>query len=159
MSWTNEDGLTEKYGLERSAVLNQGVSATGEVIQTLRYKIDDATTIANTDTAVADPSAPFIPSGAHIVDATFIVTTAFTSGGSAVLDLGLKQSDGTNIDDDGIDAAVAVASLTDGAVITCDGADVGTVVGANNAFLMATYDTAAFTAGAGVLEVRFRIVE
>lgn len=159
MSWTNEDGLVVKFGTERSAVLNQGTSALNAGTQTLRFDITDATTLADTDTAAADPSAARIPANALITDAWFVVTTAFTSGGSAVLDLGLKQADGTNIDDDGIDAAVAVASLTDGAAINCDGADVGTQVGANDAYIMATFDTAAFTAGAGTLHVEYRIVE
>ena len=152
MAWTNEDGLVVEFGTERAAVQTQGVQSGKE--QILVYKIADATALADTDTAAADHDAPYLPAGAVIRDAIFIVDTAFTSGGSAVLDLGLKQAAGTNIDDDGIDAAVAVAALTANAGIESDGALVGTKL-ANDSYIMATYDTAAFTAGAGRLFVKY----
>jgi hypothetical protein len=88
------------------------------------------------------------------------VKTAFTSGGSAVLDIGLYTDDGdetsTALDDDGIDSAVAVASLGADVVISCDGAFIGVKnVGANKVYVVFTYDTAAFTAGVGVLRVKY----
>lgn len=160
MSWTNEDGLIVKFGTERSEVLNQGVTA-APVFRTLEYKIDDASELGDTDTAAADPSAAFIPNGSVITRAFFYVETVFTSGGSAVLDLGLKQADGTNIDDDGIDAAVALTALDAlGDTILCDGAVIadGNLTGQRltaDAYIMATYDTAAYTAGAGTLVVEY----
>ena len=153
MAWTNEDGLLVRFGEERAEVASDGVTSAEE--QLLVFKIGDATALADTDTAAEAGDRPFIPANAIIKEAFFVVDTAFTSGGSAVLDLGLKQANGTNIDDDGIDAAIAVAALTAGTVITSDGADVGTKVGANNAYPMATYDTAAFTAGAGRLFIKY----
>lgn len=96
----------------------------------------------------------FIPAGATVLEAHFIVDTAFTSGGSAVLDAGLKTADGATVnDDDGLITGEAVASLTAGAVIAADGAQIAKATA--NLYPTVTYDTAAFTAGAGRLRVKF----
>lgn len=153
MSWTNADGLTVLMHEEQGEVNNQGTSAVSHRKQAV-FHIDDATTLGDTDTAAAGPTDAFIPAGAIITDAFLVVDTQFTSGGAAVLDLGFKQAAGTNIDDDGIDAAVAVAGLTADAVVVSDGALVGTRL-ANDSYFMATYDTAAFTAGAGKVVVEY----
>lgn len=157
MSWTNEDGLTIRFNLERPETDRDGVSAEGVTSaeeKTFIYRITDATQLGDTDTAAVPGDVPYIPAGAVIKDAYLKVGTAFTSGGSAVLDLGFKQAAGTNIDDDGIDAAVAVAALTANTAITSDGALIGTRL-ANDSYIMATYDTAAFTAGDAVLVVKY----
>lgn len=150
-TWTNEDGLLVRFDLDRAAVTNDGVTEANE--RTLVFEILDATDVADTDTAAEAGDRPFLPAGAIIKDAIFVVDTAFTSGGSAVLDLGLKLANGTNTDDDGIDA-IAVAALTVNSVTECDGALVGTKITADH-FPMATYDTAAFTAGAGRLVIKY----
>ena len=62
-----------------------------------------------------------IPANAYITEATIRVLTAM-DGTSGTLTIGLEEADGTVIDVDGIDAAVAQAALTLGAVIVCDGA-------------------------------------
>lgn len=152
MAWNNKDGLLQRFGTERSAVRVDGRAPMNT--KTLVYKIADASALGDTDTAAPAADEAFLPNDAVITKATFIVTTAFTSGGSAVLDLGLKTSTGTNTDDDGIDAAVAVAALTADAVIECDGALVASKLAADG-YIMATYDTAAFTAGAGTLVVEY----
>lgn len=152
MSWTNFDGLLVRFGTEKGAVRVDGVQHVEKEV--LVYKIADATALGNTDTAAPVADEAYLPAGSIILKALFVVDTAFTSGGSAVLDLGLKQAAGTNIDDDGLDAAIAVASLTANAGINGDGALVGTKL-ANDSYIMATYDTAAFTAGAGRLIVEY----
>jgi len=152
MSWTNEDGLLVRFGTERGAVATDG--ATGAEEQVLIFEIADATALGDTDTAAEAGDRPYIPAGAIIRDALFVVDTAFTSGGSAVLDLGIKQADGTNVDDDGIDAAIAVASLTVRSGHESDGALIGTKM-QYDSYPMATYDTAAFTAGAGRLIIKY----
>lgn len=151
--WTNDDGLEVRFGLDRATQSPGGRTSAEEKV--LVYEVADATALGDTDTAAVAGDEPFIPAGAIIKDAYFVVDTAFTSAGVAVLDIGLKEADGTNIDDDGIDAAVALAALGADAVVNCDGADVGTRVGADNAYLMFTYDTAAFTAGAGKLVIKY----
>lgn len=153
MTWTNdinEDGLEVKFGQERSEVINQGITSGEEKV--FVYKVV-GTAVADTDTAPASGDAPFIPAGAFIKDAVFTVQTAFV-GATAVLDLGTKASDGTNVADDGIDSlAIGVIDADNDAVVS-DGALIGTVVAAD-AYIMATYDTAAFTAGEGTLVIKY----
>lgn len=150
--WTNSDGLEVRFGLDRTTEQPSGRTAGEE--KTLVWTLADATTLGDTDTAAVAGDEAFIPAGAIIKDAYFVVDTAFTSGGAAVLDLGLKQAAGTNIDDDGIDAAVALGALGANAVVACDGALVGTRM-ANDSYIMMTYDTAVYTAGAGKLVVKY----
>lgn len=152
MSWTNEDGLLVRYNLERSTVADDGVTADKQFVMT----VADATALADADTAAEAGDRPYLPAGATIESAYFQVDTAFTSGGAAVLDIGLKQADGTTIDDDGIDAAIAVAALTVRSVTASDGALVPSKL-QYDSYPTITYDTAAFTAGAGKLVINYRI--
>ena len=91
--------------------------------------------------------------------------TAFTSGGSATLDLGLMNDDGdgtySTLDDNGIDAALAVASLVADARVACNGAQVNTSPANSADATLPTvfsygYNTAAFTAGRGRLIIKWR---
>lgn len=101
-----------------------------------------------------DASQLLIPKGALITSAILFVTTAFTSSGSAVLNLGTETPAGGTVDADGIDA-IAVASLTAGAVIVCDGAQIG-VANKDNALQLSVDDaTATFTAGEARLVVTY----
>lgn len=151
--WSNDDGLEVRFGLDRTTEQPSGRTAGEEKV--LTWKLADATALGDTDTAAVAGDEAYVPAGAIIKDAYFVVDTAFTSGGSAVLDLGLKQAAGTNIDDDGIDAAIALTAIdADDDVIVCDGALIGTRL-ANDSYVMATYDTAAFTAGAGKLVIKY----
>lgn len=152
MAWTNEDGLQVRFDLEKAAVRSDGVTSGKE--RFLIVDIPDATAIADTDTAApTNLDEAFIPAGAYVTEAWTFVDTAFTSGGSAVLDIGLKQADGTNIDDDGIDSH-AVAALTVRTGIAADGALVPTKM-QYNSYVMLTRDTAAFTAGAGRVVIKY----
>lgn len=151
MSWTNFDGLLVRYNNERSAVRMDGGESVSK--QVFTYKVADATAITDTDTSAPAADEAYLPAGAIILSSRFVVDTTFT-GATAVLDIGLKKADGTNIDDDGLDAAIAVASLTANAGITGDGALVGTKL-AFDSYVMFGYDTAAFTAGAGRLIVEW----
>lgn len=151
--WRNDDGLTVQYGTRDD-------HKRARKVPTKSMYSEVAYVISGTDLEDAvgadDASIGFvIPAGAHITEAFLYVTTAFTSGGSAVLDIGVyKQSDGTAVDDDGIDSGVAVGSLTDNAEIDCDGALVNTTL-ANDSTIHASYDTAAFTAGQATLVIKY----
>lgn len=153
-TWTNEDGLLIRFDVEQGAVALDGSTSAKEV--TLEVAVADATTLTDADTAVEAGDRPFIPAGAVIKDAYFVVDTAFTSGGSAVLDLGLKEADGSTIDDDGLDAAIAVAALTVNSVTVGNGALVPSKT-AVDSYPTITYDTAAFTAGAGKLVIKYAV--
>lgn len=156
-TWTNDDGLVVGFGTRDTQNTQNGPYKTEGLVKEYVIKIHDATTLGDTDTAAMQGSEVPIPANAIIESAKLVVDTAFTSGGSAVLDVGVKAKAGTAIDDDGIDAAIAVGSLTAGAVIACDGALVGTTVGTADAYPYFSYDTAAFTAGAATLFIRARL--
>lgn len=94
-----------------------------------------------------------VPATARIKEATFHVITAFAGGTS--YDFGLDQPDGTVIDIDGIDAAVATAAINAvGETVIMDGALVGGTVdiGAADGQLTVVA-TGTFTAGKGRLRM------
>lgn len=157
MVWTNSDGLRVPFHRELGTTTKAGEFATpanGDQ-HVAEISISDLTTLA-TGAAVMDHFV-IIPAGARIEKVEIITTTAATSGGSAVLNVGLQRLDGsTEIDYDGLIAAAALAtfnavgetvSVTQGG--TGAGALVGTTIGATYpGKVTADYDTAAFTAGA-----------
>lgn len=163
MASLNADGLMVKYGTEQSAP-----SRGGEVGHTLDRVTEvivvgtevplTATTASATNIALTHGIE--IPNGAQIRKVEVVVETAFTSGGSAVLNVGLVRADrSTELDFDGIIAALPVASmnaagettsLINGA--TYAGALVGTIL-TNKGIVTLDYDTAAFTAGKGIVRI------
>lgn len=152
MVWTNDDGMGVLMHAEQGQVVDSGVTNTKR--QMAVFTIEDATTLADADTDQVGPTEAPIPAGAVILNAWIVVDAAFTSGGAAVLDVGTKAAAGTTIDDDGIDAAVALAALGADDVVAADGALIGTKVTADS-YITATYDTAAFTAGSGKVVVEY----
>lgn len=129
--WTNSDGLEVRFNGPEAGATGAGVSTLGAV-KNLVLDFDFATAI----TAAADGHEAFIPAGSYIKSATLIVTTAM-GGSSGTLTIGLAQKDGTVIDADGIDAAVAQADLEANEVVKCDGALAGGVlsIGAANGYV------------------------
>ena len=102
-----------------------------------------------------DASVPLIPAGSVIVEGYLQVGTAFTSGGSATLEIGTQQANGTAIDADGLDS-LAVASLTAGSIHVFDGALIGAVSSATLGSQISVDDaTAVFTAGTGKIVVKY----
>lgn len=169
MTWTNKDGLVQRFGVERSAQIQEGVSTRG-VKNYLVVKLEDATALVDTLSTSTPPAedAPFVPAGSIVTNAWFVATTDFTSGGAATLDIGFTTSTGALIDADGIDADIALAKLVDGAgtgVVNCDGAYVANGAGdgqqvlTNNAYVGFSYETAVYTAGAGTLILEYIKVE
>ena len=106
------------------------------------------------ENANVDSGVLVIPAFSLIKNAYLEVSTAFTSGGSATLELGFQETDGSVIDADGIDT-IAVAALTVGTWIVNDGALVGAVVGALDAQISIDDATAVFTAGIGRLVIEY----
>ena len=124
--------------------------------QSLVIDIPDATLIGTAQVAPT-PNDAFIPAGAYITKATLVVTTAWTSGGSGTLSIGLFTLANAAIDADGIDATIAKTALAVNTAVDCDGALVSTqaTVGAADAYVGLLYGTAAFTAGAGKLVIEY----
>lgn len=152
-TWTNQDGLYVGFGTREVEKNTGGSHSPKGAIQTMTMKIygpdlTDAVAAADLENAAV------IPADALLVSARLFVTTAF-AGATATLDIGTYDaSDNTAEDDDGIDAAIAVGTLTDNAVVTCDGAEVGTVM-PHAMKIGASYDTAAFTAGEATLVIEY----
>lgn len=169
-TWTNSDGLVVGFGTHSadngvSAVV--GGSGAGKVLQ---VKLEDATALEAVGSLTAasfKPQDVIIPRGSRILEASFTVTTAFTTGASGALNIGTNLGNADNSgnytadDENGIDAAIAVTALDAvGATVACDGALVGgvTTCGAastSDVRICFGYTTGVFTAGAGVLTVRY----
>lgn len=122
MGWESVNGRQTHYGALSSDNKFGGEVAEGGAQRELRL------TFSYDDLPAADANNEMLaslPSGAAITEAYIKVLTAM-DGTSGTLTVGVSQADGGGaIDADGIDAAVAQASLTAGAVITCDGALIG----------------------------------
>jgi len=161
-TWMNSDGLFVKLGVDEGTVGKAGEFAEGSAgAHVIEINLPDLTALG-TAAAIFDDNC-IVPSGYRLIRAQLITKTAVTSGGSAVLNVGLIRRDRTTeIDYDGIFAAVPIANfnaagetvdLTQG--VATAGALFGTEL-ANSGYLTADYDTAAFTAGAIKIKVWFQ---
>lgn len=153
--WTNADGLVVGFGTRTVASSSGAQPSVGgqrqQVVLTIKGT-DLADAVATDSDAIVHGVT--IPADSLLESAKLYVTTAF-AGATAVMDIGIyNASTGAAVDDDGIDAAVAVGTLTDNAVVACDGALIGSVL-ANNSKVGVSYDTAAFTAGEATLVVEY----
>ena len=148
-TWTNDDGLPIEFDNTKSQS-STGGHVTG-ALGRQRLEVDiTLADLADASAVVGFVDTHEIPEGAIIHSVTTTVLVAAASGGAAVLDIGVidasADSSGTS-DDDGFDAAIALAALTPaGAAVVGDGALVGTVLDAHYR-VAASYDTAAYTAG------------
>lgn len=161
MSYTNADGLRVLTDGDQGRVGGEGVTAKS-TRQTLVIDITAANTGLTFGASNIDPLAPTLPANCIIVNADLVVTTPFTSGGAAALNIGTYNAAGTAIDADGIDAAIALTAIdADGDVVQCDGAQVSglVTVGGAAAYIGWEADTALFTAGAAKLIVEYIKVE
>lgn len=148
-TWMNNDGLFVKFGRDKGKTKNAGEYEDADVgsDHVVDVIIDYADLDSTNLTFISDNLR--IPKDCYLKKAELFVITAFTSGGSSTLDIGLYDTDrSTAVDADGIDAAIAKASLTLGATITCDGALINTRLANNTPCLIGVQaGTAAFTAG------------
>lgn len=160
MGWYNNDGLYVKFGTEEATVANVGNYNVSGPENMIELKITDMTALG-TSAAIQDAGL-VVPKNAFIQKVEVIVDTACT-GTNAALNVGLIRTDrSTELDYDGLIAAGAVATLAAAGNIveytqgsTGHGALIGTTL-ANNGYLTADYDTAAFTAGAITIRVWYR---
>jgi len=119
------------------------------LVKTLVYPFfyDDLAVVS-----ASDVGNQLIPAHAFIKEAYIKVNTAFAGGTS--YNFGLYQADGTVIDLDGIDAAVATATLAANAWVNCNGALVGASIGAAAGQLVVAA-TGTFTAGNGKIIINY----
>lgn len=153
-TWTNSDGLYLKFNADEAKAPLGGQVVTAGNRQTLEFVVNASDFNAFANTIVAD--SVFIPSNAFIEAAEIYVETAF-AGATATLDVGFVRKDRTTeIDFDGIDAAVAVAALSAKALITCDGAMIRSRM-SNPGLVTVRNNTADFTAGKAVIKIHYSI--
>ena len=165
-NWMNNDGLYIKFGTNEATPAQageyrfDGPERCIELELTLALLTPITTNYFPSDTVV-------VPSGSRITRCELFVETAATSAGSPTLDIGLIRLDRTTgFDDDGFIAAVAMTALdTAGTNIlytpTADsvpaggtgfGALIGTTL-ANPGYIVASTNTAVFTAGKVIFRV------
>jgi hypothetical protein len=163
MGWYNSDGLYIKFGTDEATV---GKAGSYEFDGPQRYLELIISPMTGLGTAAAIQSdSVIVPAGAVIQEVHTIANTACTSGGSAVLNVGLIKTDRTTeIDYDGIIAAAALTTIDATGEITKlvkgstgAGALIGTTIGANPGLLTADYDTAAFTAGKVTIRIFYTL--
>lgn len=160
VTWFNSDGLEVRFGTDEATASVSGEYNLLGKIHEVELKIT-ATALTSTAGTVLEDFL-VIPKGARIHEIEVVAETACTSGGSATLDVGLKRTDrSTQLDYDGFVAALALTAIDAAGeinVLRINSTSVGALVGttlANNGYLCANYNTAAFTAGVIIVRVRF----
>ena len=122
-------------GNKRRAATHYGTREIEDVLPSKYEKKDGEVTLVHTfsfdDLPVVgeDEAILRIPGNAFILSATLRVITPL-AGTTPTVTIGLTEPDGTAIDADGIDVAIAAAALSSvGETVLCDGALVGALVG------------------------------
>ncbi len=154
--WANPDGLDVYFGRHPTENYVAGTSHPANRKKTLEVFVrgeDIPASVADAATLAADARSAYIPAGAYLISAVFLVDEAF-AGASSTLDIGLTSLAGVVSDMNGVDAAIAVASLGAGTDTASDGALVGTKIATSQRVVFG-YGTAAFTAGSGRLVLEF----
>lgn len=150
--WTNSDGLVVRFE-DPSAVAFAGRNGRDGKVQELvvDFTYDNLPTPAS-----GDGRAARIPANSWIKSATLLATSDW-GGSTPTLTIGLQQLDGTEIDNNGIDDAIAEAALDTGDVVACDGALVGagTVADASNDGYIVATTGGTVTSGAATLIVEY----
>ena len=163
--WTNNDGLQVRFGKERSGYgrVKAGLVRTSgnENELVIDFTWDnmpgfDADADGDGTLDSFDENNEYIPANAVIKEAVLYVTSDWTGTSTPAMTIGLYQQNGTVIDADGIDAAIAEAALDTNDVVVCDGALAShDSVGAADAFVRVYASTGTFTAGSARLVIRF----
>jgi len=164
MAWLDNTGLYQEYGLEQVTPQVAGEYKTFGPHRLIEIKLDLTALTTTASTIIPGTYSVNFPAGFTIDRVEVEAQTAATSGGSATLDLGLVRTDqSTEIDFDGILAAAPLANMDTTGETTIyykgtsgAGALVGTTVGSNPGYLVARYNTAAFTAGVVIIRIYYR---
>lgn len=166
MSWFNSDGLLVKFGTE------EGVAGIAGTLEDAFSSLHEAVVYVNLLSLGVTPGATstilddnvFIPKNARLQEIEIINITAATSAGSPTLDVGLiKRDRTTELDYNGILAAQAMTShdaAGETTVVRVGSAGAGALLGTTltdtgGGYIVANYNTAAYTAGRLRLAIRY----
>jgi len=158
----NADGLRVKYGP------SEGVAGAGGEYRTLgpnreEELIINLATLTNTATYIDQDTSVGRTAFIESVEIETLVTA--TSGGSATLSVGLKQSDQTtNISDTALVNALALATFAAAGtkvILTVGSTGAGSSIGVKSTVVglaTAKWNTAAFTAGKIAIRIRYNFL-
>jgi len=142
-------GVRKNYGPrsveDKAPARTQKHGEVNEIV--VHFNYDDLPAASEVDALILE-----IPENSFILSSHTHVTAAWVGGTS--LTLGLQKPDGTEIDNDGFDAAVLTAALVNKAWIVNDGALVGATIGADAGQIVASV-VGTYTAGSAKLVVRY----
>lgn len=163
--WDNKDGLVVGFGTRDVTRSSYRVNNT-EGYQSIFFDFDWADLPTSSVSATDDQlvHGPAIPNGAVILSAHLKVVEAFAGGTS--ITFGVYNADtAAAVDADGIIQAEvtadidAIGDIVDYTIANAGasgaGADIGTVVATTEGVKVAGFATGTFTAGKGLLEVRY----
>ena len=158
-TWLDPDGLFHKFGPTKAVANKGGEYKNYGTLREVELKID-LTALTQAETIQSDQV--FIPAGARLQEVEIEVLTVGATG--VAIDVGLTKTDRTTeIDFDGILAAVVVANLTAGNKINLvkGGTNAGALIGSGTStafvgMVSASATTAtAFTTGSILLKIRY----
>jgi len=154
--WTNSDGLHVRFGTNQAKKTLTGSPREAGEYLTVEADIPyDRLAAFGTNLVLGNAPRAVLPAGMLLKSATLTTVSAFDSAADALtLSIGLCKQDGTVIDDDGIDSAIAQSAIdAAGESVTCDGALIGTVL-AFDSFITVLANTATATAGTAKLVLK-----
>jgi hypothetical protein len=147
--WKNNDGLRVRFGTDQADAAREGSPCQSGSTKKMEIDIvySDMAAFGLNQFVNKVPTA-VMPAGMLLKSAVLTVVEPFDSAGDALtLDIGTANQDGTVVDADGIDVAVAQASIDAiGETVTCDGALIGTIL-ASDQYLTLRANVATATAG------------
>lgn len=168
--WYN-DGMHKKFGSDEATLATGGSFSTSGSKHQIELKVK-GTDVTSTAGTIPGRSVGMtgisIPAGVMLADVELFAERAVTSaGGTATLSVGLKKQDDTELDYDGLLAAVDIDNATDGTGLgtignrvfytqgsTGNGALLGTVTTAAG-YLCLNYGTEALTGGVITIKVTY----
>jgi len=159
-NWKDNDGLYRQYGTSKATNDTAGEYKNYGAVREMEITIPDMTAITSSPSIVSNSYR--FPSGMRLQEVQVITDTVCTGTG-AVLNVGLIKDDrSTELDYNGLVAALPLTSLDAAGEQTTlkvgdsyAGALLGTDTTDAASYLTMDYDTAAFTAGAIRVRVRY----
>lgn len=156
--WTNNDGLTLKYGPTKTIPATLGEYRHDGALNCIEIVLDQTQMPLVTANSVVIDKEMILPIGSIIERIEMTNKTAFTSGGAATVNIGLVNLDGVTAADP--DAIVVEATLTE---LNDGGTNIAGWIGAELLGAPTTVaklftwevNTADLTAGFGVVRIYF----